>query len=173
MAAKCDLPLGQALGETARLAVVLCAVRDPGNAGTLIRVADAVGADAVLMSGESVDPYNGKCVRASAGSLFHLPFATGLPVADAVAACRAAGLQVLAADADGAVNLEDAGLGRPTAWMFGNEAWGLPGPAGRLADRTVRVPMYGQAESLNLATAGAICLYATVRAQRPPKSSIP
>lgn len=162
----CDQPLEQVLRPGVRLAVVLCAVRDPGNAGTLIRVADAVGADVVLISEESVDPYNGKCVRASAGSLFHVPFATQLPVGECVAACRTAGLQVLAAQADGSVSLDQAGLGGPTAWLFGNEAWGLPEPLSRLADRTVRVPMYGRAESLNLATAGAICLYTSARSQR-------
>ena len=165
-----DRPLSEVLRDTPSL-VVLCAnVRDPGNAGTVIRCADAAGADAVLLAGSSVDPYNGKCVRASAGSLFHLPVTTGVPVADAVAAVRAAGLRVVAADGSGTTDLneaEDAGiLAESTAWMFGNEAWGLPAEDAALADLVVRVPIFGRAESLNLATAVAVCLYSSARSQR-------
>jgi RNA methyltransferase, TrmH family len=151
--------------------VALCAnVRDPGNAGTLLRVADAAGADAVLLAGSSVDPYNGKCVRASAGSLFHLPLAAGVGVPEAVSAAREAGLRVLAADGGGDTDLHEAEAGGllagPTAWMFGNEAWGLPADLAARADAVVRVPIYGRAESLNLATAAAVCLYASARARR-------
>jgi TrmH family RNA methyltransferase len=165
-----DVPVADALAGSPRL-VALCAnVRDPGNAGTVIRCADAAGADAVLLAGTSVDPYNGKCVRASAGSLFHVPVAAGVPVPEAVAAAREAGLQVVAADGSGTTDLhaadEDGLLARPTAWMFGNEAWGLPAEEAALADTVVRVPIYGRAESLNLATAAAVCLYASARAQR-------
>jgi RNA methyltransferase, TrmH family len=165
-----DQPLGEVLRDSASL-VVLCAnVRDPGNAGTVIRCADAVGADAVVLAGSSVDPYNGKCVRASAGSLFHLPVTAGVPVPDAVAAARAAGLRVVAADGGGTTDLneaEDVGvLAGPTAWMFGNEAWGLPAEDAALSDLVVRVPIFGRAESLNLATAAAVCLYASARSQR-------
>jgi TrmH family RNA methyltransferase len=152
-----------------RLVVVLAHVRDPGNAGTVIRTADAAGADAVVLGGESVDPYNGKCVRASAGSIFHVPLAAGVPVATAVSALKARGLTVLAADGHGDLDLDtaiDAGrLDGPTAWLFGNEAWGLPAETRELADAVVRVPIYGAAESLNLATAAAVCLYASARAQ--------
>jgi len=153
-----------------RLVVVLAAVRDPGNAGTVIRVADAAGADAVVFSTDSVDPYNGKCVRASAGSLFHLPFTIDAPVEATLPALSAAGLRVLAADGAGTADLDEVaargGLDGPTAWLFGNEAWGLPEAVRRLADETVRVPIYGRAESLNLATAAAVCLYASARAHR-------
>jgi TrmH family RNA methyltransferase len=152
-----------------RLVVILANVRDPGNAGTVLRSADAAGADAVLFAGSSVDPYNSKCVRASAGSLFHLPVVTGLPVADAVAALRTAGLRVLAADGQAARTLDDLqddGLLRePAAWLFGNEAWGLPEDLLALADESVAVPIYGRAESLNLAAAAAVCLYASAGAQ--------
>jgi RNA methyltransferase, TrmH family len=165
-----DQPLGEVLGGSPSLVVLCASVRDPGNAGTVVRCADAAGADAVVLAGSSVDPYNGKCVRASAGSLFHLPVAAGVPVADAVAAVRAAGLRVVAADGDGTTDLneaEDAGsLAGPTAWMFGNEAWGLPAEDAALADQVVRVPIFGRAESLNLATAAAVCLYASARAHR-------
>ncbi len=125
----------------------------------------------MVLSEGSVDPYNGKCVRASAGSLFHLPVVTGVKVADAVDQLRAAGLRVLAADGAGERDLDalaDAGeLAAPTAWLFGNEAWGLPDSVASLADAVVRVPIHGRAESLNLATAAAVCLYASARAQRP------
>jgi RNA methyltransferase, TrmH family len=117
-----------------------------------------------------VDPYNGKAVRASAGSLFHLPLALDPRTTDVLDAVRRAGLLVLAADGRGELDLddaEDAGLlGAPTAWLFGNEAWGLPADVAALADHRVRIPLHGRAESLNLATAAAVCLYASARAHR-------
>jgi RNA methyltransferase, TrmH family len=153
------------------LMVILANVRDPGNAGTVLRTADAAGAGGVIFAGSSVDPYNSKCVRASAGSLFHLPVVTGPPVADAVRALRERGLRVLAADGGAGTTLDDlqvAGLlSQPTAWLFGNEAWGLPSDVLDLADDAVAVPIYGRAESLNLAAAAAVCLYASARAQVP------
>lgn len=165
-----DVPLAGALAGPPRLVALLAHVRDPGNAGTVLRTADAAGAGAVVLTDASVDVYNGKCVRASAGSLFHLPVAVDVPVADAVAALRGAGLRVLAADGAGPADLDDeydAGrLAEPTAWLFGNEAWGLPDDLLALADAAVRVPIHGRAESLNLATAAAVCLYASARAQR-------
>jgi RNA methyltransferase, TrmH family len=165
-----DSPFETVLAARPRLVAVLAHVRDPGNAGTVLRCADAAGADAVVLTDASVDPYNPKAVRASAGSLFHLPVAVGVPVADAVAGLRAAGVRVLAADGAGERDLDaelDAGtMGGPTAWVFGNEAWGLPEQTRALADAVVRVPIHGSAESLNLATAAAVCLYASARAQR-------
>jgi TrmH family RNA methyltransferase len=150
--------------------LLLCCdrVRDPGNAGTMIRCADAFGADAVLLSVGSVDPYNPKTVRASTGSLFHLPIVPELDLAEAVAACRISGSQVLAADGSGPDELPALGaeLVRPTVWLMGNESWGLPAEVLALADRVVRVPIYGRAESLNLASAAAICLFATATAQQ-------
>ncbi|MCG5218837.1 TrmH family RNA methyltransferase [Streptosporangium sp. KLBMP 9127] len=160
------VPLAEAVPQGAALVAVLAHVRDPGNAGTVLRTADAAGAGAVVFTDASVDPYNGKCVRASAGSLFHLPVVTGAPVTQAVGHLRDAGLRVLAADGTGKVTLDDVDLSGPTAWIFGNEAWGLPEEILELADEVVRVPIYGQAESLNLATAAAVCLYASARAQR-------
>lgn len=167
-----DVSLALALAGEPALVVVLAAVRDPGNAGTVLRAADAAGADAVVFTDASVDPYNGKCVRASAGSLFHLPFSVGVPASEAVAALRAGGLQVLAAEGSAAADLDsvaDAGdLAGRTGWVFGNEAWGLPAGLLALVDRAVRVPIHGRAESLNLAAAAAVCLYASARAQRGP-----
>jgi RNA methyltransferase, TrmH family len=165
-----DVPLADLLARSLRLVVILANVRDPGNAGTVLRTADAAGADAVIFADGSVDPYNSKCVRASAGSLFHLPFAVGVPVADAVAGLHEIGLTVFAADGTAAVGLdqlEAAGrLSRPTAWMFGNEAWGLPADLLTLADEAVAVPIYGRAESLNLAAAAAVCLYSSARSHQ-------
>jgi TrmH family RNA methyltransferase len=165
-----DSPLAEMAPAAHRLVALLAHVRDPGNAGTVIRTADAAGADAVVLSGESVDPYNPKCVRASAGSIFHLPLVAGVGVEAAVVTLRERGLRVLAADGHGELDLDqaldDGVLDGPTAWLFGNEAWGLPPATRDLADAVVRVPIHGHAESLNLATAAAVCLYASARAQR-------
>lgn len=217
---RADVTLASVLTGTPRLVALLAHVRDPGNAGTVIRVADAVGADAVVVSESSVDVHNPKVVRSTAGSLFHLPVVARATLPETVAALRAAGLTVLAADGGGDLDLDDlldaagrgaassgdtgsldaagsldaigrtgssgaiassgvAGRGaapsgatglpdlaRPTAWLFGNEAWGLPDDVLALADAAVRVPIRGAAESLNLATAAAICLYASSRAHR-------
>ena len=162
-----DVPLALLLGSAPRLVVVLANVRDPGNAGTVLRTADAAGADGVVFAAASVDPYNAKCVRSSAGSLFHLPLVAGVPLTEVVTGLRAAGLQVLAADSSAGQVLDDPAGGPdltgPTAWLFGNEAWGLPPGLLALADAAVAVPIYGQAESLNLAAAAAVCLYASAR----------
>jgi len=169
-----DRPIAHVLDGSPRL-VALCAdVRDPGNAGTVIRTADAAGADCVVLAGHSVDPYNPKTVRATVGSLFHLPLALESDPAAAVRAASDAGLVVLAADGAGEIDLDDAAdtglLGAPTAWLFGNEAWGLPDELAALADHRVRIPIHGRAESLNLSTAAAVCLYASARAHRPRSS---
>jgi len=165
-----DVPLEQSLTTKSKLVSILANVRDPGNAGTVIRCSDAAGADAVIVAGESVDPYNAKAVRASAGSLFHLPLSVGVSVAQAIAQAKQAGLQVFAADGGGSATLDQrqivSAMAQPTAWVFGNEAWGLPEDILQLCDEVVAVPIYGQAESLNLGTAAAVCLYASAREQR-------
>jgi len=164
------VPIESAVGPRLRLGVLLAAIRDPGNAGTVMRTADAAGADLVAFSDTSVDPYNGKCVRASAGSLFHLPVAIGVGVADAISRLHAEGVQVLAADGAAPRDIDDLDrvgeLAGPTVWVFGNEAWGLPTDLLQSVDHAVRVPIHGRAESLNLAAAAAVCLYASARAQR-------
>ncbi len=146
----------------ARLVIVLHEVRDPGNAGTILRTADAAGADAVIFAGDSVDPYNGKCVRSTAGSLFHVPFARA-DLADVLQRGQGSGLQVLAATGTGDRDLQQmqrtGGLATATMWVFGNEARGLP--EGVTADAQVAIPVWGQAESLNLASAAAVCVYAS------------
>jgi len=165
-----DVPLPALASAAPRLAAVLANVRDPGNAGTVLRTADAAGAGGVVFSDASVDPYNSKCVRASAGSIFHLDVVLGGPVADTVGRLRAAGLRVLAADGRTGQPLDQVEprgvLGEPTAWLVGNEGWCMLDDILALADETVAVPIYGQAESLNLAAAAAVCLYASARAQR-------
>ncbi|MEV8123914.1 RNA methyltransferase [Streptomyces sp. NPDC085944] len=165
-----DTPFEEILAARPKLVAVLAHVRDPGNAGTVLRCADAAGAEAVVLTDASVDLYNPKAVRASVGSLFHLPVAVGVPVERAVVGLRDAGVRVLAADGAGEDDLDtelDAGtMGGPTAWVFGNEAWGLPEETRALTDAVLRVPIHGKAESLNLATAAAVCLYASARAQR-------
>lgn len=162
-----DAELSDALSG-ATLVVILHEVRDPGNAGTILRTADAAGADAVIFTGDTVDPYNGKCVRSTAGSLFHVPFVQERDLDRVLQTARSAGLQVLATSgtaADTLVHLQATGRLEPaTAWVFGNEARGLPTDV--VADHRVSIPIYGQAESLNLAGAAAVCLYASAFSQR-------
>ena len=186
--------LAEVLSSAPRLVAVLVNVRDPGNAGTVIRAADAAGADAVVLTESSVELFNPKVVRATAGSLFHLPVVTGIALPELVSALQSAGLTVLAADGMGEHDLDELldlvgaspatptggtgatasggqpaaapNLTAPTGWLFGNEAWGLAPADLALADAVVRVPIHGRAESLNLATAASVCLYASARAQR-------
>lgn len=152
-----------------KLIAVLEEVRDPGNAGTIIRAADAAGADAVILTGRSVDLYNPKVVRATTGSLFHLPVAVGVELTAVIERARAAGLQVLAADVKGSDLLtarSDGTLAAPTLWVFGNEARGLTDEDLLLVDKSVSVPIYGNAESMNLSTAASVCLYESAFSQR-------
>ncbi|WP_425863494.1 TrmH family RNA methyltransferase [Arthrobacter sp. TWP1-1] len=178
-----DVPLAEVLAAKPKLIAMLCRVQDPGNAGTVLRAADAAGADAVIFSSSSVDIYNPKAVRSTAGSLFHIPVVLGMTVTEVVGAAKAAGVGVLAADGYGHLNLDQLQdesaarafdqeipdstyeLEQPTLWMFGNEAQGLAGEEKALADHRVAVPVYGDAESLNLGTAATVCLYASARAQ--------
>ncbi|SCF25954.1 RNA methyltransferase, TrmH family [Micromonospora viridifaciens] len=167
-----DVPLDKALARGPRLVAVLAEIRDPGNAGTVLRTADAAGAGAVIFAGDAVDPYNGKCVRASAGSLFHVDVVRAPDPLALVDALRAAGLTIFATTGYGDSDLDDLAdadrLATPTAWLFGSEAHGLPEELTAAADARVRVPLHGRAESLNLAAAAAVCLYASARALRRP-----
>ena len=163
-----DRALADVLAPAPKLVVICSDIRDPGNAGTVIRCADAAGADAVIFTGNSVDPFNPKAVRASVGSVFHVRLVMSTDTSDVVAQAKAAGLTVFAADGAGSLDLfaDEEALATPSAWLMGNEAWGLPDDVAGLADHTVSIPIFGQAESLNLATAAAVCLYASARAQR-------
>lgn len=161
--------LGEVLANKPSLLVGLMYARDPGNVGSVLRVADAAGADGVVLSVESVDHTNDKVIRSSTGSLFHLPVVAEVEPLELIRAAKVAGLQVFAADATGIdlTEVEQTGaLTAPTLWLFGNEAWGVPDEILAAADRVVRVPIYGAAESLNLATAAAVCLYSSARAIR-------
>jgi TrmH family RNA methyltransferase len=169
--------LATVLAASPRLVVVLDTVADPGNAGTIIRTADAVGADAVVVGQGSADVYAGKVVRAAVGSLLHLPVVTGVDVTVVLGQLAAAGVTVLATASDGEDDLDalmdtDA-LDGPTAWLLGNEAHGLPRALLDAADRRVRVPLRGRAESLNLAATAAICLHASSRAQNREARATP
>lgn len=163
-----DAPLEQVLAGPADRPIVICVdVRDPGNAGTVIRTADAVGAAGVVLAGQSVDPYNDKTVRATVGSLWHLPVAIAPDTEAVLRAARESGRLVLAADGAGETDLfgADPLLHGTHAWLFGNEAHGLPEDLLVLADHRVAIPIHGRAESLNLSAAAAVCLYASARAR--------
>lgn len=171
LVAVCQPPaadLDRVLAERPGLIAVAVGVGEPGNAGTMIRIADAMGAAAVILTGQSVDPYNGKCLRASAGSIFAVPVVVTPGTEATLAELRGAGLQLLATVPSGELCLDSAGalLTRPTAWLFGPESHGLPADVSAAADHRVRIPMAGGAESLNVAAAAAICLYQSARAQR-------
>lgn len=151
---------------------ILHQVRDPGNAGTIVRSADAAGASAVVFSEGSVDPYNPKAVRATAGSIFHLPIVRGLRTEAAIASLRERGVRVLAMAASAPTDLDRADLSSPVAFVFGNEAHGLPDEVAELADASVRVPHAGKAESLNLAAAATVCLFEWARRRRQDTESL-
>jgi TrmH family RNA methyltransferase len=157
-----DVPL-ESIPDEAQIVPILVEVRDPGNAGTIVRSADAAGAGAVVFARSSVDVYNEKAVRATAGSLFHLPVIREVDAADAVDRLRRAGFTVVAAEARGEASIYETDLTAPTAILFGNEARGLSERAAALADRTIRVPIAGRAESLNLAAATALVLFEAAR----------
>ncbi len=177
--------LEEVLAARPKLLAVMCEVRDPGNAGTILRAADSAGADAVILTASSVDIHNPKAVRSTVGSLFHLPVVSGVDFAELSSRLHEAGITILAADGYGSQDLDalqdssalrrlapaadaaDAGprLEDPSAWLFGNEAQGLAEDELAAADYRVAVPVYGQAESLNVGTAATVCLYASARAQ--------
>jgi len=169
LVAVCEVPstsMADVLAGQPRLVAVAAEISEPGNAGTLIRIADAMGADAVVLAGNSVDPYNGKCLRASAGSIFAVPVVSEADAGGAVSALRSAGLQVLATTVDGEISLDDADLSTPIAWLFGPESHGLSEELATLAAHRIHIPMSGGAESLNVAAAAAICLYQSAKAHR-------
>ncbi|WP_068402462.1 TrmH family RNA methyltransferase [Kribbia dieselivorans] len=158
--------LAEILARRPKLLVVLTNVRDPGNAGTVIRGADAAGADAVIVSTNSVDVLSPKVVRSTAGSTFHIPVVTGLDIPEIIAELRGAGIRLLAADGSATRTIDEADLSSAHAWVMGNEAWGLEPEVRDACDEVLKVPIHGLAESLNLAMAATICLYASARVQR-------
>jgi RNA methyltransferase, TrmH family len=156
----------EALPPSPRLVCVLAEVRDPGNAGTVLRTADAFGADAVVTTRGSVDPQSPKAARAASGSLFHLPVVAGAPWPALRAALRERGLRLVGADPHAAATVDEAPLADPVALVLGNEAHGLPAEVAADLDLLVRVPLAGRAESLNLAAAAAVLLYEATRDRR-------
>lgn len=181
--------LSEVLATKPKLVAVLCRVQDPGNAGTVLRAADAAGADAVILTKGSVDIYNPKAVRSTVGSLFHLPVLNNIEFEHLVEAAKTTGSQLLAADGYGALDLDalqdaavlrahgtgaapvagEPALEAPTLWLFGNEGQGLDEGEKQAADHSIAVPLYGVAESLNVGTAATVCLYASARAQHSAK----
>jgi TrmH family RNA methyltransferase len=161
-----DVDLELIINDKPKLVALMDQVRDPGNAGTILRAADAAGADGIVFSKESVDLYNPKLVRSTTGSLFHLPTVIEVDSANALADLKKAGLQVLAAATGGKPITElSQQLELPTVWIFGNEAHGISSELLDLADELVGLPIYGSAESLNLATAASVCLYQSAFSQ--------
>jgi TrmH family RNA methyltransferase len=158
-----DEVLAKAMDAAAPRVVVLDRVADPGNAGTIIRTSAALGVRGVMLTRGSVDPHNGKCVRASAGSIFHVPVSADTEAAIVYDLLRSAGFLVATTDVAGPVNLSSEAMKRvnssPLAWVFGNEAQGVDPWWHERADIRVRIPMAAGAESLNIASAAAICLY--------------
>ena len=162
----------RSVASSAGCVALLSSVRDPGNAGTVLRSADAAGADGVVFSSDSVDAYNPKAVRASAGSLFHLPIVRDVETPDAIEQLREGGRRIFAMDASGDADLFELDIADPAVFVFGNEAWGLPREVSKLADATVRVPIVGRAESLNLAAAASVCLFEWTRQQREGRRAV-
>lgn len=162
-----DVSLEDVFAAEPKLIALLANIRDPGNAGTVLRAADAAGADAVIFSKNSVDVYNPKVVRSTTGSLFHLPIVVDVEIADVISAAKRNGHQVFAANGGGVEipALGAATLSEATTWIFGNEAWGFEQSTLDLVDCQVAVPIYGAAESLNLATAASVCLFSSAFAQ--------
>jgi RNA methyltransferase, TrmH family len=154
------------------LLVVLDAVADPGNAGTILRTADAAGARGVVLTSGSVDPYAPKTVRAAAGSTYHLPVVTGVEFAAVAEACRTRGQRVLGLDGTAERSVFDLeASSAPVALVLGNEAHGLPSDLVGHLDELVGVPLFGRAESLNVAAAAAVAIYAAARGLRATGTS--
>jgi RNA methyltransferase, TrmH family len=157
-----DVP---AVPDHSRLVVVMADVRDPGNAGTVLRTADAAGVDAVVACGGTVDPYNPKTVRASAGSVFHVPLVVAHGGAKAVLEeLAAAGLRRLGTVVRDGEDYATLDWSVPTALVLGNEAAGLP--ATLPLDGAVEIPMTGRAESLNVGMACAVLCFEALRQRR-------
>lgn len=168
-----SVTLEQVISARPELLVVLDRVSDPGNAGTIIRVAVAAGATGVIVTNDSVDTYNPKVVRSTTGSIFHIPIVRGVKLSDVMTQLKAAGVKVIAADMSGTPlpELAESGaLASPSAWLMGNEAHGLDDSALAEADIVASVPQYGPVESMNLATAAAVCLFQSAFAQRHSRS---
>ena len=161
-----DVPLARLRETRADLVVVCVDVRDPGNAGTVLRSAEAAGAGGVICCDGSVDVYNPKTVRASAGALFHVPVVAGGNSVDVLQELGTWGLRRLATTAHGGVDYTATDLSAPIALVLGNEAHGLPDGLDRVLDGLVTIPMAGRAESLNVGMAAAVLCFEAGRQRR-------
>lgn len=159
-----DRPLADL--RNAQLTVVAVDVRDPGNLGTILRSAEAAGADGVLCCGGSVDLYNPKTVRASAGSLFHVPVVAGGDPVEVLREMATWGVQRLSTAATGGRDYSEVDLTRPVAFVLGNEANGLGRDIDELVDERVTIPMIGRSESLNVGMAAAVLCFEAARQRR-------
>ena len=168
IAARPEVPLADALAAAAKgpIALVLVDVADPGNAGTLVRAGEAAGASAVLFCGASVDPCNPKCVRASAGSLFHLPVSSGGEAAAVLEDLGGAGVRRIATVVRDGQPYDEVDLTGPLALVLGSEAHGLPAGLDALVDERCTIPMAGRSESLNVAMAGSVLCFESLRQRR-------
>lgn len=161
------VPLDTVAG--AGMVVVLCGVSDPGNAGAIVRTATAAGAAGIVFTAGSVDPWNPKAVRASAGAVARIPLVVDVTTDEVLDACDSGGQRTVALDAAGRQDIDEAGLlDPPVALLFGNEAHGLPADVLDRVGATAQVPRYGPVESLNLAAAVAVTVYAAARSARRP-----
>lgn len=145
------------------LFVILENVQDPGNLGTIIRTADAAGADGIFLSKGTVDLYNPKVVRGTMGSIFHLPIYTNTEIPKLLNDCKRHNVQTLAAHLGGVNTPYSIDLQQPTAILIGNEGSGLTPETATMADELVRIPMPGRAESINASIAAGILIYEAVR----------
>lgn len=148
---------------TGKLLLVLDRVGDPGNIGTMLRTADAAGVGGLVLLKGSADIYAPKTVRASMGSLFHVPVVSGLSEQELVSSARKAGYELLVTCLDGADNLYKADLCGRLAFVMGNEANGVSSSLLAAADKRVFIPMQGKAESLNVAMAAGIVMFEALR----------
>jgi TrmH family RNA methyltransferase len=151
------------LSLEAGLVLVLSQIRDPGNAGTLIRSAAASGCGGIVFSTGSVDPFAPKTLRAAAGSVFRAPLVTKVELTDAVDHLRSAGFALVGADARSEKSLYELDLERPSAIVLGNESWGLGDVDARELDVVAGIPMPGPVESLNVGVAGSLFLFEAAR----------
>ncbi len=156
-------PTDGALGPMTGLVVVLVGVGDPGNAGTIVRSAEAAGAGAVVFCGGSVDPYSPKCVRATAGSLFHVSVVSGGDPVEVLERIGAQGWRRVGASSHRGAPYRHAELGGFVAVVLGSEAHGLAPAVGGQIDDWVHIPMRGRVESLNVAVAGSLLCFEVAR----------
>lgn len=160
------MPLGQLLTAKFPLLAVIDGVQDPGNLGTLVRTADAAGVDGIIVTQGAADPYSGKALRASMGSLFHLPLAIGAQRKEFSSALRQAGVRLFATALEGGSSYLAADYEGALAIVFGNEGQGVSAELLASADKRLFIPIYGRAESLNVAAAAAVILYEAARQRR-------